>query len=46
MNFEIVKKALAENFANITKDHILYEADVDADKLWNLYLSSFPDKTN
>lgn len=46
MSFGIVKKALSDNFDRITKDHILYEADVDTDKLWELYLSSFPAGAN
>ena len=46
MNFHIVKEALKENFEKITKDHVLYEVNLDKDKLWSLYLYSFPEGTN
>lgn len=46
MNFHIVKEALKENFEKITKDHVLYEVNLDQDKLWSLYLYSFPEGTN
>lgn len=46
MNFHVVKEALKEKFNEITKDHVLYEVDLDQEKLWALYLNSFPAGAN
>lgn len=47
MEFLHLKKALQENFKEITKDvNVLFEVDVDKDELWELYLDSFPEGTN
>lgn len=47
MEFKQFKKALQDNFKQMSKDTShLFEVDVDKDKLWNLYLDSFPEGTN
>lgn len=47
MEFSEFKKALQENFAEMTKDAAhLFEVSIDKDELWNLYLDSFPAGTN
>lgn len=46
MEFKNVKETLANNFAQISANHTLYEVDIDKDYLWNLYLDSFPEGTN
>lgn len=47
MEFTMFKKAIQDHFAELSKtaDH-LFEVEVDKDKLWNLYLDSFPAGTN
>ena len=47
MDFIKFKKAIQDHFAKLseTADRI-YEAEVDKDELWNLYLDSFPVGTN
>lgn len=45
--FIMFKEALQKHFKEMTKDIThLFEAEVDKDELWNLYLDSFPDGTN
>lgn len=46
MEFKNVKNLLAENFACISAANRFFEADIDKDYLWNLYLDSFPKGTN
>lgn len=46
MEFKNVKNLLAENFARISAANRFFEADIDKDYLWNLYLDSFPEGTN
>lgn len=46
MEFKNVKNLLAENFARISAVNRFFEADIDKDYLWNLYLDSFPEGTN
>ena len=47
MEFIQFKKQLQDNFREITKNVThLFEANVDKDELWNLYLDSFPAGTN
>jgi hypothetical protein len=47
MEFREFKKALQENFKDMTKDAChLFEVDLDKDELWNLYLDSLPTGTN
>lgn len=49
MNDEFVKMRdkLANHFAEMTKDEShLFEVEVDKDRMWELYLSSFPNGTN
>lgn len=41
-----VRDNLIYNFNKITKDHCLYEVDLDKDELWDVYLRSFPEGTN
>lgn len=47
MEFVAMRDKLIEHFNKMTKDvDQLFEADVDKDELWNLYLDSFPPGTN
>lgn len=47
MEFIELKKLLQENFKEMTKNSThLFEIAVDKDKLWDLYLDSFPAGTN
>jgi hypothetical protein len=47
MGFKEFKKAMQENFKEISKDiDCLFEVEVDKDELWNLYLDSFPKGAN
>jgi hypothetical protein len=43
--FTDFKLAIQRKFNDI-KDHDIFRVDVDKDKLWELYLSSFPEGTN
>ena len=47
MEFNKFKKAIQDHFAKLSEnaDHV-YEVEVDKDKMWNLYLDSFPAGTN
>lgn len=47
IEFNQFKRALQNNFKQISKDvDFLFEVDVDKEKLWNLYLDSFPNGAN
>lgn len=47
MEFTEMRNKLMENFKEMTKDvDHLFEVAVDKDKMWNLYLDSFPAGTN
>lgn len=47
MEFNKFKKALQENFKELSKDtNHLFEVEVDKEILWSLYLDSFPEGTN
>ena len=47
MEFLQFKEKLQSHFAEMTEGTArLYEAGVDKDELWNLYLDSFPAGTN
>ena len=47
MEFIELKEKLQDNFSQMTKNAThLFEVDLDKDKLWNLYLDSFPAGTN
>ena len=46
MEFIKMKKRLADNFASALGNKPLFEVDVDKDKLWDLYLDSFPAGSN
>jgi hypothetical protein len=47
MEFKELKMLLQENFEQISSNNSkLFEVDLDKDKLWELYLGSFPDGTN
>jgi hypothetical protein len=47
MEFKKFKKAIQENFKEISKDvNHLFEVGLDKDQLWNTYLNSFPAGTN
>ena len=47
MTFKEFRNEVSNHFNYMTKDvNYLFEVDVDRDKLWNLYLDSFPSGTN
>jgi hypothetical protein len=47
MDFEDFKRLFQEHFVKMTKDQpVLFEVELDKDRLWNLYLDSFPIGTN
>lgn len=47
MGFNHLKEALQKNFSEITKDvDHLFQVDLDKDRMWRLYLDSFPEGTN
>jgi hypothetical protein len=47
MEFKEFKEIIQRHFAEMTKDaDHLFEVEVDKDRLWNLYLDSFPKGTN
>lgn len=47
MEFSAFNQRLMDHVAKMTKDvDHLFEVDLDKDKLWNLYLDSFPSGTN
>lgn len=47
MEFTNFKKAIQEHFAKMSEDAVhIYEVNVDKDELWELYLNSFPARTN
>lgn len=47
MSFVEMRDKLIENFNEMTKNEThLFEVNVDKDKMWNLYLDSFPAGTN
>lgn len=48
MEFKKVKNLLSENFEKVfvQSGDPIFEADIDKDELWNLYLDSFPAGTN
>ena len=47
MTFVEMRTKMLEHFANMTKDSTqLFEVSLDKDKLWDLYLESFPPEKN
>ncbi|EOE7167627.1 TPA: hypothetical protein ACMVA2_000214 [Clostridioides difficile] len=47
MKFNNFKNQVQEHFNRMTTDtSYIYEVDLDKDKLWSLYLDSFPEGTN
>jgi len=46
MNFLPFKKAIQKRFKTMTERGPIFQAAVDKDQLWELYLSSFPEGTN
>lgn len=46
MRFHDFKEQLASHFAAAVGNGYLYETDADKDKLWEIYLSSFPNGSN
>lgn len=46
MTFETFRNLFHENFKAVTNDRVLFETDADKDRLWDIYLNSFPDGTN
>ena len=47
MSFRHIADLLRENFENKTKNgESVFQVNVDKDKLWDIYLSSFPEGTN
>ena len=46
MDFRSLKTKLAANFQLATQDKPLFEVAADPDKLWEIYLSSFPEGAN
>lgn len=45
LDFQIIKKAVAEQFATLSKLG-MYRVTLDKDKLWETYLNSYPEGTN
>ena len=45
MSFNIIKHAVAKQFAEMSKGH-LFVTDTDKDKIWDTYLNAFPENTN
>lgn len=47
MEFKILSKKLKENFDELVKDvDVLYVTNTDKDKIWDVYMDSFPEGTN
>ena len=47
MNFVSFRTAVAKTFQDMTADGaILFQADIDKTKIWEVYLSSFPEGSN
>ena len=47
MTFREMRAKMLEHFNEMVKDsHTLFEVNVDKDKLWEIYLDSFPEGTN
>ena len=47
MGFEVFKKAMQKHFSEMSDDvQNLFEVNLDKDRLWEIYLSSFPPKAN
>ena len=46
MQFKNVKEKLANHFTTALGNETLFEVQIDKDKLWDLYLDSFPEGTN
>ncbi|MFW6028847.1 MAG: hypothetical protein ACOCRO_01195 [Halanaerobiales bacterium] len=46
MEFYELEELLQRHFEAMSKNDYLFEVDLDKDKLWNLYLDSFPEGTN
>ena len=45
-DYEDLVRRLQDNFAAALADRVLFQTDVDTDRLWELYLDSFPEGTN
>ena len=46
MTFNEFRGRFQANFDEATKDRVLFETDADKDRLWEIYLDSFPEGTN
>ena len=46
MEFKKVKERLTKHFTEALRNGHLFEVDMDKDKLWDIYLNSFPEGTN
>ena len=42
MDFRVVVSRLQVGFDAVLQGRVLFETDIDKDRLWNLYLESFP----
>lgn len=46
MTFEGFRNLFSKNFETVTNGRVLFETDADKDRLWEIYLNSFPEGTN
>lgn len=45
MNFNVIKHAVAKQFAEMSKGH-LFVTNTDKDKIWDAYLNAYPENAN